>query len=157
MCHSRRVTSTRYSSRLYPTVATTIVVVLLAASFGLLFIPVSHALAIIVAVIGGAVGLALLLGSSPKVSVSDGELCAGGAHIPVQFLKDAKILDVAALRHAMGPGADTRAWVVHRPWARSAVKVSVDDPRDPTPYWLVCVKDPHQLVQALQTHEVTGA
>ncbi|SDZ85255.1 Protein of unknown function [Bowdeniella nasicola] len=154
MCHSKKVTATRYSSRLTPPPLMMIVLGLLGASFGLIFVPVSTTLAWIVAVIGGLVVVGLLIGSAPVTVVEDGELKAGGAHIPLHFLTTAEELDAPALREAMGPAADTRAWVVHRPWASSAVKVGIDDPRDPTPYWLLCVKDPHRLVQVLHESAV---
>ncbi|MDO5701473.1 MAG: DUF3093 domain-containing protein [Bowdeniella nasicola] len=142
-----------YATRYYPTVPLVAVMTALGASFGLIFVPTSRTLALIVAIVGAILVLGLLLASAPLIEVRDGELHAGGAHIPLRYLRDPKALDEAELRRLMGTDADLRAWVVHRPWAKSAVRVRVEDPRDPTPYWLLCVKDPHQLVRVL--HEST--
>ncbi len=35
------------------------------------------------------------------------------------------------------------------PWVAGAVQVGVDDPADPTPYWVVSSRDPVRLAEAL--------
>lgn len=87
--------------------------------------------------------------SRVRVAVSGGELRVDDAHIPVALLADAEVLDPAAKRAALGPELDPLAFVVHRPWVRSAVRVTLDDPDDPTPYWLISSRRPEQLVAAL--------
>lgn len=96
--------------------------------------------------VGSAVALAV---TSPVVEVSDGVLRAGSARIPVTLLRPAEALDSAAMRHELGPGLDVRAYVCLRAWARTGVRVAVDDPADPTPYWLVSTRRPELLVEAL--------
>jgi hypothetical protein len=96
--------------------------------------------------LGSATALAA---TAPVVEVSDGVLRAGSARIPVALLGPAEALDVAAMRHELGPGLDGRAYVCLRAWARTGVRVAVDDPADPTPYWLVSTRRPQLLVEAL--------
>jgi hypothetical protein len=108
-----------------------------------------------------AVISAVLVLTSPVVQVVSGgdpadggapgapRLRAGHAVIPVDALGAGTALDAAELREAMGPGADARAWVCHRSWIRSAVRLPVVDVRDSTPYWLVCTRRPRQLLAAL--------
>jgi hypothetical protein len=83
------------------------------------------------------------------VSVGDGELRAGAAHVPVTLLRDPRALDAAQARHELGPGLDARAHLAQRGWVRTAVRVDLDDPADPTPYWLVSTRRPQALVAAL--------
>jgi len=45
--------------------------------------------------------------------------------------------------------ADARAFLLLRPYLRRAVMVPVQDPADPTPYWLVSTRQPERLVRAL--------
>ncbi|MFH5823046.1 DUF3093 domain-containing protein [Georgenia sp. AZ-5] len=111
-------------------------------------------------VVAVAVSL-LLVRSSPVVSVvrggdpADGgapgapRLRAGGAVIPVEVLGAPAVLDDDGLRRALGTEADARAYVVHRGWVHGAVRLPVEDPRDATPYWLICTRRPAQLVAAL--------
>jgi hypothetical protein len=96
--------------------------------------------------VGSAVALAA---TSPVVEVSDGILRAGSARVPVALLGSAAALDVAAMRHELGPGLDGRAYVCLRAWARTGVRVALDDQADPTPYWLISTRRPELLVQAL--------
>jgi hypothetical protein len=96
--------------------------------------------------VGSAAALAI---TSPVVEVSDGVLRAGSARVPVTLLGPAEALDVAAMRHELGPGLDGRAYVCLRAWARTGVRVALDDPADPTPYWLVSTRRPQLLVEAL--------
>ncbi len=145
------MSTTTYDTRLYPPLLTCLLVALLGASFGLIFVPVNSAIAVMVAVVGAMVATGILLATSPRIRVRDGVLWAGPAHIPVHFFTDMQALDKQQLREIMGPNSDERAWVLHRPWARTAVYLPLNDPRDPTPYWLVCTKDPHRLMQALRS------
>jgi len=41
------------------------------------------------------------------------------------------------------------AFLVIRPYLKSAVQVAVEDPADPTPYWLLSTRRPDRLVAAL--------
>ena len=85
-----------------------------------------------------------------RVAVRDGELWVDDAHLPVRYISRAGVLDAAQKRDALGPRADPLAFIVQRPWIRGAVLVVVDDPADPTPYWVVSARHPEQLVRALR-------
>ncbi|MEU7529611.1 DUF3093 domain-containing protein [Saccharothrix sp. NPDC042600] len=98
------------------------------------------------------VPLALLLlwrMGSLKVEVSGGELRVGEAHVPVALLGAVEVFDAKTKRKAMGPHLDPAAFVAHRGWVGPVVKVVLEDPADPTPYWLFSVKSPEKLVAAL--------
>ena len=48
-----------------------------------------------------------------------------------------------------GRDADARAYLLLRPYLRRAVRIAIDDPADPTPYWLVSTRRPTRLAAAL--------
>ena len=48
-----------------------------------------------------------------------------------------------------GVGLDARAWLLLRGWIPGVVRVELDDPSDPTPYWLVSPRHPDALAAAL--------
>jgi hypothetical protein len=56
-----------------------------------------------------------------------------------------------------GPGADARAYLLLRPYLKRAVRVTVRDDRDPTPYWLVSSRDPEHLATAIRVISGSGA
>ena len=94
---------------------------------------------------------ALLVGyGAAQVAVQGGELRAGRAHIPVHLLADPTVLDADATRLTTGREADARAYLLLRPYVRRSVRVTVRDPQDPTPYWLVSSRRPERLAAALR-------
>lgn len=84
-----------------------------------------------------------------RVAVVDGELHVDDARLPLRYVADAVPLDAAGRRELLGPAAHPLAFVVQRPWIPGAVQVILDDPADPTPYWLVSAPEPERLAAAL--------
>jgi hypothetical protein len=126
----------------------------LAAGFvaGVVLWPIGHALGIgvgIAVAVGAGVALAA---TSPLVEVSGGELRAGRAHVPVALLRDPTPITTADdMRVELGPRLDARAYVCLRAWARTGVRATLDDPSDPTPYWLVSTRRPTELAAAIRS------
>lgn len=84
-----------------------------------------------------------------RVAVEGDQLLVDDARLPVRFVADAIPLDAAGRRELLGVGADPLAFVVQRPWIPGAVQILLDDPDDPTPYWVVSSRRPDQLAAAL--------
>jgi len=84
-----------------------------------------------------------------RIVVDDGWLQAGRAKIEIRFVGPVVALDKAAARELSGPLADARAFLLLRPYLPRAVRIEIDDPDDPTPYWLVSSRRPATLVAAL--------
>lgn len=103
-------------------------------------------LAVPVAVV--AVGLGWL-GRIP-VTVTGDELRVDDARLPLRYVADAIPLDAAARQDLLGPHADPLAFVIQRPWIPGAVQVVLDDPADPTPYWVISSRHPERLAEALR-------
>jgi hypothetical protein len=138
-----------YSERLWfgPTGWTAVVmfaVVLVVALY-----PFGTGLAVAVGVVALVAGLAVAAAWAARVRVAGGELWAGPAHLPLHLAGDVRPLDAAAAREELGPRLDARAYVCLRAWARTAVRVEVVDPADPTPYWLVSTRHPEALAAAI--------
>jgi len=84
-----------------------------------------------------------------KVRVVGDELHVDDARLPVGVIADVIPLDAEGRRHLLGPGSDPLAFVIQRPWVRGCVQILLDDPADPTPYWLVSTRHPERLTAAL--------
>ncbi|MEU7996714.1 DUF3093 domain-containing protein [Micromonospora sp. NPDC049060] len=84
-----------------------------------------------------------------RIAVRDDELRVDDARLPVRFVADVVPLDAAGRREVLGVGADPLAFVVQRPWIPGAVQVVLDDPADPTPFWVVSTRRPVELAEAL--------
>lgn len=97
-----------------------------------------------------AIGVPLMLGRT-KIEITDGELWVGDAHLPLRFIEDAEVVPSTEKRRALGADLDPAAFVVHRPWMSSSVRVWLDDDNDPTPYWVISTRHPHKLAELLRT------
>jgi hypothetical protein len=91
----------------------------------------------------------LLRSGRIRVAVTDGEFLVDDARLPVSVIADVVALDTAGKREALGVGAHPLAFVIQRPWIGPAVQVLLDDPADPTPYWVISSRRPVDLATAL--------
>lgn len=98
---------------------------------------------------------ALLMFGSARVTLDGRELRVGKAHIDVAHLGEAQALDAADTRRVAGVDANARAHLMLRPYLKRSVQVAIDDPADPTPYWLISTRHPERLAAAL-TKATTG-
>ncbi len=140
-----------YNERLFVPLRWWVQATMLLASLWLAFVVATPAwvawsttAVLVVATFGGFAWL-----GSARVAVHDGVLYAGPAHIALDLLGAAEPLDAAETRRVHGVDADASAFLVTRPYLRKAVKVTVLDPADRTPYWLVSTRHPRRLAAAL--------
>jgi hypothetical protein len=108
------------------------------------------------AVLLPATGLGLWRLGRIRVAVVDGELRVDDARLPVRFVSDVTTLDPNGKRLVLGPHAEPYAFVVQRPWVSGAVQVFLDDPDDPTPYWVISSRRPAALAAAIQAARSSG-
>ena len=98
---------------------------------------------------------AVLLAGSTKIIVDDAGLRVGRAWIEHRYLAGGRALDAEETRTRRGPGADARAYLVLRPYLPTAVEVTLDDPADRAPYWLISSRHPERLADALNAATAT--
>jgi hypothetical protein len=96
------------------------------------------------------VALLLWRMGSLRVEVRDGELHVGDAHVPLELLGEVETFTAKTKRKAMGPHLDPAAFVAHRGWIGPMVRVRLEDPEDPTPYWQFSTRDADRLAGVLR-------
>ena len=101
----------------------------------------------------GAQGVltALFCGTAIRLRLDGTELRVGRAVLDLAYVAEVRPLDADATTQRTGPGADARAHLVLRPYARTAVELVLDDPADPVPYWVVSTRRPVALAEAIST------
>ncbi|MFD5808463.1 DUF3093 domain-containing protein [Rhodococcus sp. 11-3] len=92
---------------------------------------------------------ALVWLSRLRLEVTGGELIVGRAHLPLEVISRGVVVPASAKSAALGRQLDPAAYVQHRPWIGTMVLVVLDDPDDPTPYWLISTRRPAELLAAL--------
>lgn len=89
-----------------------------------------------------------------RIRVADGALAVDDATLPLSVVSAVSVVDTAGRHELMGVGADPLAFLIQRPWVGGGVRVDLDDPDDPTPYWFVSSRRPDQLAAAIETARV---
>lgn len=75
-----------------------------------------------------------------RITLDEGELRVGRAHIQHRYLNEAVALSTEQMRLTRGRDADPAAYLALRFWQPRGVKIGVQDSRDATPYWLISSK-----------------
>lgn len=85
-----------------------------------------------------------------KIMIQGDELFVGRARIERKYLGEISVLDKKEMLFLRGPGINPSAYMALRFWVKGGVKIELNDSRDPTPYWLISVKDPANFVTLLE-------
>jgi hypothetical protein len=78
------------------------------------------------------------------------ELWVNEAHLPVGVVARSAEVPRSAKSAALGRQLDPAAYVVHRAWIGPMILLVLDDPDDPTPYWLISTRHPDRVLAALR-------
>ena len=108
------------------------------------------------------VAWSLIAWSSTTVKVTeepDGSrwLEVKGAQLPNDVMARSLAVPKSAKRNALGPQLDPAAFVVTHGWIDEHVMLVLDDPEDPTPYWLVCTSHPRRLLERFVPEQAEAA
>jgi hypothetical protein len=141
-----------YTERLWPSWWLTAALGLFLPAGFLIFLPLNP-------LVGFSVGMGLWLSSwatlaafAPVISANHAGVKAGPSFIGWDSIAAVDEISQDEARAAKGVGLDARAWVVIRPWVKPAVRIHVNDPEDPAPYWLVSTTKPGTLAAVCRQH-----
>ena len=145
-----------YAERLYPSPGIVAAATTFALGCAISTLPLGTPVALVTFAVVTAGLAAMLARGSARVAVGDGVLVAGPARLPLEVAGDVEVLDAPAMRHARGQGLDARAYLCLRGWVSGGVRVHLNDPGDPAPYWLVSSRRPDSLAAALAAAATTS-
>jgi len=83
------------------------------------------------------------------ITLDSEELRIDRAHIDIKYLGSATVLDSPAMRLLRTRDADPAAYLAIKFWMPKGIKITVVDPRDPTPYWLITSNRGEELAALL--------
>ena len=140
-----------FSERLWPSPGIWTATISFGAALGLIPGPINTRIAVATGIFG-AIGLVILLVlTTPSLTLTDDYLIAGRARVPLDVIGQAEVLDAEQMRQARGITLDARAYLCLRGWLPVGVRVPLDDPEDPTPYWLISSRRPAALAAAISS------
>lgn len=140
---------TTYRERLWPAPWLYVATALVMPASLLVFLPINVLAGVIVAVGLYAIIIALIIASAPTIAVTDSELIAGKARLPIDVIGATAAFRGEEARQERGPRLDARAWLVIRGWVDPVLRIDLEDPTDPTPYWLVSTRRPEAVTAAI--------
>ena len=139
-----------YRERLWPAPWVFVATALVIPASLLVFLPISTTAGIVCAVVLYGAIVVTLLATTPSVDVDDALFSAGRARLPRTAIASVTSFTGQEATAQRGTQLDARAWLLLRGWIPGLVKVQLDDPSDPTPYWLVSTRHPAELAAALK-------
>ena len=101
----------------------------------------------LIAVVLGLLAIKL---ATKSITVGNGELRIGRAHIPLRYCGSVEIISKKEFLRARTRDADPAAFFALTFWISEGIKVEITDERDPTPYWLISTKRAQELQAALK-------
>jgi Protein of unknown function (DUF3093) len=96
-----------------------------------------------------SVAIVWSLGRS-RLTISPTELSIRNAHLPLRYVSGVVALDARTLRRVIGREGNPRAFVATRPWIGPGIQLQLDDPDDPTPYWVISTRHPDRVMTLLR-------
>lgn len=85
-----------------------------------------------------------------RISVDEAGVSVGRFHVGTEWISEAQALTGEEARNAMGRDANTRDFLQTRPYIPGLVRITLDDPADPHPHWLVSSRNPEELASAIR-------
>lgn len=139
----------KFIERQYPPISALLAILLLAPAVSVLFYFLNMWIGLAIGFVLSVVIIFFFWLISPKIIVSNDALQIGRAQIPTKFLGETKIYRGHSAWEERGPKSDPNAWFAIRGGIDPVVKITINDDRDPTPYWLVSTRKPEEFVAAL--------
>ena len=138
-----------YSERVLPNIGTFAAVFVLLPSTMIIAEPFDLRIGLVVGLIAISTIWGLLVFRAPRIQVTKSDLRVGKVTIPRNFIGQPQAVGKSEIFAERGPNLDPAAHRVFQGSVKTAVKIPVTDPEDPTPYWLVSTRNPTKLVELL--------
>lgn len=140
-----RTVPSSYRERLSPSLWLLVSAAVCAPMAAVVFSPIDTTLALVIGLAVGVVLVSSLILTAPVVTLADGVLRAGRAHIPVTDLGDPEVLTGEEARAARGGGLRRDDWHLLRGGIDGVVRVPVSDDDDPTARWVFSSRTPDRV------------
>ena len=126
-----------YRERLWPATWVFLATALVIPASLLVFLPISMVLGVICSIVLYASIVIVLIVTTPTLEVTGSVIRAGRARIDSRFVRASTAFAGDEATAERGVRLDARSWLLVRGWIPDIVRIDLDDPDDPTPYWIV--------------------
>lgn len=94
--------------------------------------------------------VAALWFASPQISIDSQHVEVGNAVLPIRFVGRVEVIDAKDAFEGRGVKLSPAAYASFQPSVKSMVKIFIEDPEDPTPYWLVSSRKPGEIKDLIE-------
>lgn len=139
-----------YRERLWPSQWLPVIFCLLIPLFWLLLAPFDVVLGFAVGIAAFVLVIAVVYSRVSTAVVTESGFSYGRAHIESKFIGSVSAFSGAPALEQRRNKLDARAWTKFHTVGDGLVRIEINDPEDPTPYWLVSTRHPNELAAALR-------
>ena len=115
----------------------------------LTFLPINQAIGLWSGIGATVLIVALMIAKSARITVTNEALRVSNASIDRSFISAVEVIEKENAFAARGRNLDPRAWIHFQGSVSTLALVRINDPADPTPYWLFSTRKPQKLKEAL--------
>jgi hypothetical protein len=134
--------SASYSERVFPGLSFFLATLFAPAALYLIVLAFDDLWALITFVVSELAIIFLGLFAAPTLSLSSKTLSIGNVQIPTQYVKAITVIEQSSQQSEKGPKLNPSAYVRFQVGVKGLLKVELNDPNDPTPYWLISSRNP---------------
>jgi hypothetical protein len=139
---TKTINSASYSERVFPGLSFFLATLFAPAALYLIVLAFDDLWALITFVVSELAIIFLGLFAAPTLSLSSKTLSIGNVKIPTQYVKAITVVEASAQQSEKGPKLNPSAYVRFQVGVKGLLKVELNDPNDPTPYWLISSRNP---------------
>lgn len=139
-----------YKERVLPNFGTFAAIFALLPSIAIISEPFDIRIGLVIGVLVVITIWILLILRAPKIELSQLELKVGRVAISRNLIGEAEIISKDRIFLERGPKLNPGAHKVFQGSVKSAIKLQITDPEDPTPYWLISTRKPDKLAEHLK-------
>jgi len=115
----------------------------------LVSLPFGEILAYLVAAATQITIIALGVVNAPVIAIDGKTLRVGKANINLGLISSAQVIEPTDAFVERGRGLSPLAYVRFQFGVKGLVKITLNDPKDPTPYWLVSTRNPQLIAKRI--------
>ena len=79
------------------------------------------------------------------------------ANLPANVVTRSTVVPASARQNALGRQLDPAAFLVSHTWVPEHVLLVLDDPEDPTPYWMIATRNPERVLETFLPEQAAAA
>jgi hypothetical protein len=139
--------SASYSERVFPGLSFFLATLFAPAALYLIVLAFDDLWALITFAVSELAIIFLGLFAAPTLSLSSKTLSIANVKIPTQYVNAITVIEQSAQQSEKGPKLNPSAYVRFQVGVKGLLKVELNDPNDPTPYWLISSRNPELVAK----------